>query len=69
MSIASIDHKVDSYPPLQPLWMLHDETAMDSLPSVHDGKHEAADAMGFFRTWLGKRKKIHNLAHTLRPSH
>jgi hypothetical protein len=47
MSIASIARKADSNPPLPPLWMFHDATAMDPLPSVCDGGHEAVNAMGF----------------------
>jgi hypothetical protein len=45
--IASIARKADSNPPLQPLRMFHDAIAMDPLPSVHDGRREAVNAMGF----------------------
>ncbi len=61
MSIASISLKADSNPPLQPLRMFHNATAMDPLPSVCDGGCEAASAMGFPPWYVCKMEKIPQL--------
>ncbi len=55
--IASIARKADSNPPLQPLQMFHDATAMDPLPSVCDGGREAVNAMGFLPQYVRKTEK------------